>query len=79
MKLNPLISRLSTYHGNMVEKRSFSPLFFPHNLEHVWQYGNGCFPNNFLCHANDLFLFLKKLFLIPAHQNDSKYTNHIKF
>jgi len=30
-------------------------------------------------HANDFFHFFKKLFLISAHQNDLKYTNHIKF
>jgi saccharopine dehydrogenase-like NADP-dependent oxidoreductase len=29
-------------------------------------------------HAN-IFFILKKLFLISAHQNDSKYTKHIKF
>jgi len=26
-------------------------------------------------HVNDFFLFLKKLFLTSAHQNDSKYIN----
>jgi hypothetical protein len=31
-------------------------------------------------HTNDFFFyFFKKLFLISAHQNDPKYTNHIKF
>jgi hypothetical protein len=30
-------------------------------------------------HANDVFSFLKKLFLTSAHQNDPKHTNHIKF
>jgi hypothetical protein len=30
-------------------------------------------------HVNNIFLFLKKLFLTSAHQNDSKHTNHIKF
>jgi hypothetical protein len=29
-------------------------------------------------HANDFFYFLKT-FLTPAHQNDSKHTNHIQF
>jgi hypothetical protein len=29
-------------------------------------------------HVNNFFIF-KKLFLISAHQNDSKHTNHIKF
>jgi hypothetical protein len=29
-------------------------------------------------YANDFFIF-KKLFLISAHQNDLKHTNHIKF
>jgi len=29
-------------------------------------------------HANNFFIF-KKLFLTPAHQNDPKRTNHIKF
>jgi hypothetical protein len=28
-------------------------------------------------HANDVFLFFKKVFLISAH--DPKHTNHIKF
>jgi hypothetical protein len=30
-------------------------------------------------HVNDVFLFLKKLFLISTRQNDSKYIKHIKF
>jgi hypothetical protein len=30
-------------------------------------------------HANDVFLFFKKLFLTSAHQNNSKRINHIKF
>jgi hypothetical protein len=30
-------------------------------------------------HANDVFLFFKKLFLTSAHQNNSKHINHIKF
>jgi hypothetical protein len=30
-------------------------------------------------HANDVFLFFKKLFLISAHQNYLKHTKHIKF
>jgi hypothetical protein len=30
-------------------------------------------------HTNDVFLFLKKLFLTSAHQNDPKHTNYIKF
>jgi hypothetical protein len=30
-------------------------------------------------HANDTFLFFKKLFLTSAHQNDPKRTKHIKF
>ena len=30
-------------------------------------------------HANDVFLFFKKLFLTSAHQNDPKSTNHTQF
>jgi hypothetical protein len=30
-------------------------------------------------HANDVFSFFKKLFLISTHQNDPKRINHIKF
>ena len=30
-------------------------------------------------HVNDIFLFLKKLFLTSACQNNPKHTNHIKF
>jgi len=30
-------------------------------------------------HANDFFLFFKKLFLTSAHQNNPKRTNHVKF
>jgi hypothetical protein len=30
-------------------------------------------------HQNDVFLFLKKLFLRSTHQNDSKYTKKINF
>jgi hypothetical protein len=30
-------------------------------------------------HVNDVFLFLKKLFLTSARQNDPKYIKHIKF
>jgi hypothetical protein len=30
-------------------------------------------------HVNDIFLFLKKLFLISTRQNDPKYIKHIKF
>jgi hypothetical protein len=30
-------------------------------------------------HANDIFFIFLKLFLISAHQNDLKRTNHIKF
>jgi hypothetical protein len=30
-------------------------------------------------HTNNIFLFFKKKNLTPAHQNDPKHTNHIKF
>jgi hypothetical protein len=30
-------------------------------------------------YVNDVFFIFKKLFLISAHQNDPKRTNHIKF
>jgi hypothetical protein len=30
-------------------------------------------------HANDIFLFFKKLFLTSAHQNDPKNTNRTQF
>jgi hypothetical protein len=41
----------------------------------------GAFQINFRVkmHASDVFLFLKKLFLTSAHQNDLKHINHIKF
>ena len=30
-------------------------------------------------HVNDVFFIFKKLFLISAHQNNSKHIKHIKF
>jgi len=30
-------------------------------------------------HVNDVFFIFLKLFLISAHQNDLKHTNHVKF
>jgi hypothetical protein len=30
-------------------------------------------------HVNDVFFIFLKLFLILAHQNNAKHTNHIKF